>query len=117
MKALKMSMLMVVGGITLAVLAMPSAVAQETHSHQHKSEEVQTASDEMTTAVIRKLDSEYGKITLKHEAIKSLGMPGMTMVFQIEDKTLFDGLSQGDNVRFKVEKKGTAFVIMAIEKI
>ena len=44
-------------------------------------------------------------------------MPGMTMVFQIEDQTLFDGLSQGDNVRFKVEKKGTALVITAIEKM
>lgn len=103
--------------IILAALAMPSAVAQETHSHQHKSEEAQTAVDEMTTATIRKLDLEYGKITLKHEAIKSLGMPGMTMVFQIEDQTLFDGLSQGDNVRFKVEKKGTALVITAIEKM
>jgi Cu/Ag efflux protein CusF len=35
---------------------------------------------------VRKIDAEYGKITLTHEAIKSLAMPGMTMVFQIDDK-------------------------------
>lgn len=112
MKLTKISMVMV-----LAALAMQSAVAQENHAHQHKSEEAQTASDEMTTATIRKLDIEYGKITLKHEAIKSLGMPGMTMVFQIEDKTMLEGLAEGDNVRFKVEKKGTALVITTIEKM
>lgn len=112
MKSVKICMV-----IIISTLAMQSAVAQEAHSHQHKSEEAQTVSNEMTAATIRKLDIEYGKITLKHEAIENLGMPGMTMVFQIEDKTLFDGLNQGDNVRFKVEKKGTVLLITAIEKM
>lgn len=112
MKSIKVCMVMV-----LTALAMQSAVAQEAHSHQHKSEETQTASDEMTVATIRKLDVEYGKITLKHQAIKNLGMPPMTMVFQIEDKALFEGLSQGDNVRFQVEKQGSVLLITAIEKM
>ena len=110
MKLTKISMV-----IVLAALAMQSAAAQETHSHQHKSEEA--ASDEMTTATIRKLDIEYGKITLKHQTIKNLGMPPMTMLFQIEDKTMLEGLAEGDSVRFKVEKKGTALVITTIEKM
>jgi Cu(I)/Ag(I) efflux system protein CusF len=65
---------------------------------------------------VRKIDAEYGKITLTHEAIKSLAMPGMTMVFQIDDKTLFECLAPGDNVKFQVNKIGTKPVITAIEK-
>jgi Cu/Ag efflux protein CusF len=103
--------------LSLAALVSFSAFAQETHSEQHKDIQTQAVSDDMTAATVRKLDLDNGKITLKHEAIKSLGMPGMTMVFQIEDGALFEGLAQGDSVRFKVEKKGTAFIITAIEKM
>jgi Cu(I)/Ag(I) efflux system periplasmic protein CusF len=41
----------------------------------------------------------------------------MTMVFQIEDKALFNGLSEGDMVQFKAEKKGTALVVTSLEKM
>lgn len=65
---------------------------------------------------MRKIDVEYGKITLTHEATKSLAMPGMTMVFQIDDKTLSEGLASGDNVQFQANKIGTKPVVTAIEK-
>lgn len=100
----------------MATTAVP-VIAQEEHAHDAHQAEVTAEASQMTMATIRKLDPDKGKITLKHEAIKNLKMPGMTMVFQIEDKALFSGLSEGDMVQFKAEKKGTALVVTSLEKM
>ena len=55
------------------------------------------------------------KITLKHGEIKNLGMPGMTMVFQVKDPAMLDKVKAGDKVRFKAEKIGGAFIVTQIE--
>lgn len=46
--------------------------------------------NEMTNGVVRKIDLENSKITIKHEEIKNLDMPPMTMVFQVRNKALID---------------------------
>lgn len=66
---------------------------------------------DMTNAEVRKVDKDSKKITLKHEEIKSLEMPGMTMVFQVKDAALLDKTKAGDKVRFKVIKDGNAYVV------
>ena len=74
------------------------------------------ASDgDMTGAEVRKVDKDAKKITLKHEAIKSLDMPGMTMVFQVKDATLLDKAKAGDKVKVKVIKDGSAYVVTDIK--
>ena len=74
------------------------------------------ASDaDMTGAEVRKVDKDAKKITLKHEAIKSLDMPGMTMVFQVKDATLLDKAKAGDKVKVKVIKDGSAYVVSDIK--
>lgn len=103
--------------LSLITFALPPVMAQQEHEHGAHQADAAADTSEMTVATIRKLDAENGKITLKHEAIKNLGMPGMTMVFQVEDKTLFSGLSEGDMVHFKAEKKGTALVVTSLEKM
>ncbi|KKO48345.1 hypothetical protein VT06_12250 [Arsukibacterium sp. MJ3] len=104
--------------VLFAALASCATLAQQAHAEHHQNAETlpAAAAEDMTVATVRKIDVEYGKITLKHEAIKSLAMPGMTMVFQIDDKTLFEGLAPGDNVQFQVKKIGTKLVVTAIEK-
>ncbi|CDS53415.1 putative exported protein [Polaromonas sp. CG9_12] len=39
-------------------------------------------SAKLTSGEVRKIDTEQGKLTIKHEAIENLQMPGMTMVFK-----------------------------------
>ena len=74
-----------------------------------------TASDaDMTSAEVRKVDKDAKKITLKHEAIKNLDMPGMTMVFQVKDAALLDKAKAGDKVKFKAIKDGNAYVVTDI---
>ena len=69
----------------------------------------------MTNAEVRKVDKDAKKITLKHEAIKNLDMPGMTMVFQVKDATLLDKTKAGDKVKFKAIQEGSAYVVTEIK--
>ena len=73
------------------------------------------ADADMTNAEVRKVDKDAKKITLKHEAIKSLDMPGMTMVFQVRDPALLDKAQAGDKVRVKIIQEGNAYVVTAIQ--
>lgn len=70
---------------------------------------------DLTDAEVRKIDKPAGKITLKHAEIKNLDMPGMTMVFQVNDPALLDKVKAGDKVKFSAEKTGGAYVVTAIE--
>jgi Cu/Ag efflux protein CusF len=73
------------------------------------------ATKNMTNAEVRKIDKEAGKITLKHEDIKNLDMPGMTMVFHVTDKALLDKLQVGDKVKFIADKQQGKFVVTDIQ--
>ncbi|MES2886904.1 MAG: copper-binding protein [Pseudomonadota bacterium] len=66
---------------------------------------------------VRKVDANTRKITLKHGEIKHLGMPGMTMVFQVKDPTLLDKVKPGDKVRFTAEKINGAFTVTTLEAV
>lgn len=69
----------------------------------------------MTNAEVRKVDKDSKKITLKHEAIKSLDMPGMTMVFQVKDAGLLEKAQAGDKVQVRIIKDGSAYVVTDIQ--
>lgn len=72
---------------------------------------------EMTDGVIRKIDRENRKITIRHGEIKNLDMPPMTMVFQVKDPVMLDTVKAGDNVKFRAEKTAGFFVITDIQQI
>jgi Cu(I)/Ag(I) efflux system periplasmic protein CusF len=70
------------------------------------------AAADMTDAVVRKIDKDQGKLTLKHGPIKNLDMPGMTMVFSVRDKAALDTLKPGDKVKFTaLDDKGKLTVV------
>ncbi len=73
------------------------------------------AAAETTEGEVRKIDKPARKITLKHGEIKHLEMPGMTMVFQVQDTALLDKVQPGDKVRFTAAKTGGAYVVTSIE--
>jgi Cu(I)/Ag(I) efflux system protein CusF len=70
---------------------------------------------EMTSAEVRKIDKDAGRITLKHDEIKSLDMPSMTMVFVVTDKALLNKVQVGDKIKFNADKQQGKFVVTAIE--
>lgn len=70
---------------------------------------------ELTAGEVRKVDTEQGKITLKHEAIKSLDMPPMTMVFRAEKPELLKDLKPGDKIRFAAQSVAGGIVVTEIQ--
>ena len=71
----------------------------------------------MADGEVRKVDKETKKITLKHGVIKSLDMPGMTMVFGVKDAAMLDGLKAGDKIKFKAEQVGSAITVTEIQPV
>lgn len=69
----------------------------------------------MSEGEIKKVDKEAGKLTIKHGELKNLGMPGMTMVFKVQDPAMLDKVKQGDKIRFVADKVGGALTVTAIE--
>lgn len=67
--------------------------------------------NEMADGVVRKIDKENSKITIKHEEIKSLDMPPMTMVFQVRNTALLDKVKVGEAVKFTVVQDGGKLVV------
>ena len=70
----------------------------------------------MTTGEVRKIDTEQGKITIKHGPIANLEMPPMTMVFGVQDAQMLEGMARGDKVNFYVVDEGGKMVIEELEK-
>ena len=67
-------------------------------------------------AVVRRIDTATGKISLKHGEIKNLDMPPMSMVFQVPDTSQLSGLKVGDAVRFTADQINGAYTVIRIER-
>jgi len=68
------------------------------------------------TGEVKKVKPKSGKITIKHGEIPNLEMPGMTMVFRVEEGTDISQFKKGDDVQFTVIEKDGKMVIVTIEK-
>ena len=103
--------------ISIAVMTPMAVLADDSH-HKPSTTAVGTAAStatDMTDAEVRKIDMETGKLTLKHAEIKSLDMPGMTMVFVVRDKAMLDKLKAGDKVKFKAINDAGKFTVTEIQ--
>ena len=61
------------------------------------------------------MDKEAGKLTIKHGPIKNLDMPGMTMVFRVQDASWLDKVKPGDNIRFHADMVNGALTVTELE--
>lgn len=73
------------------------------------------AAPEWVRGEITKLAPEKAQVTLKHEAIKSIGMDAMTMPYKMDDAAKLKGFKVGDAVRFTVKMKGDQMLVEALE--
>lgn len=103
--------------LTLSALAMGLVLPMAGHAQVSPSPDqvAAPASDSMTDGEVKKVDPDNGKITLKHGEIKSLDMPGMTMVFTVRDKGQLTNLKPGDKVQFVVVQEGGKMVVTNIQ--
>ena len=110
--------------LTAATALSSVAFAEAAKGHDHHkaadgatsaTKAMPTVDADMTNAEVRKVDKDAKKITLKHEAIKSLDMPSMTMVFQVKDAALLDKAQAGDKVKVKIIQEGNAYVVTEMQ--
>ncbi|MDH4396184.1 MAG: copper-binding protein [Limnobacter sp.] len=74
------------------------------------------AAQEMAEAEVRKINTDTGKIMLKHGPIKSLDMPPMTMVFTVKNPALINDVKVGDKIMFNVVSENGNYVVTDIQK-
>jgi Cu/Ag efflux protein CusF len=99
------------GAVGAAAFLAP-AMAQSAHGHDHMAA-VRSASAQAATGQgeVRKIDTENRKVTLKHEASKALGMPAMTMVYQVGGPAVLGNVKVGDKVLFQAATAGGKMTI------
>jgi Cu/Ag efflux protein CusF len=71
----------------------------------------------MSDGVVRKIDADNAKLTLRHGPITNLDMPGMTMVFKAKSPELLQGLQVGDTVKFRAEEIDGVYTVTAIQAV
>ena len=104
--------------LALSGLCVLPAFAQATsHTNAEPARPAATQpADALTDGEVRKVDKDSGKITIRHGAIPNLDMPPMTMVFQVSDRALLDGVKAGDQIRFAAEKPGGVYTVTLVQR-
>lgn len=76
---------------------------------------VLVAAADLARGEVKKIDKATQKITLKHGDIKSLDMPGMTMVFKVADAQLLEKVKVGDKVQFSAIERDGALIVTTLQ--
>ena len=67
------------------------------------------------TGVVKGVNADKGVVMLKHDAIKSLKWPAMTMEFGVRDKKLLGGLKPDQKITFELVQEKSGYVITSIK--
>jgi|FEC22Drversion2_1045045.scaffolds.fasta_scaffold01994_7 Cu/Ag efflux protein CusF len=57
-----------------------------------------------TRGEVTKIDPQQKKLTIRHEEIRNLDMPPMTMVFVVAEDAMLDRVSVGQQIEFIAER-------------
>jgi Cu(I)/Ag(I) efflux system periplasmic protein CusF len=68
-----------------------------------------------TTGLVTKVDADRGKVTIKHEPVKSLNWPSMTMAFTIKDKAMLEKMPKDKKVDFEFVQEGREYVVTSVK--
>jgi Cu(I)/Ag(I) efflux system periplasmic protein CusF len=103
---------------TSCLIAMPFGVqAASSHDSNHGGMQMASAdaAAQMSDGEVRKIDKDAKKITIKHGDLKNLGMPPMTMVFQVKDPAMLEQVKAGDKISFVADKIGGQLTVTKLE--
>lgn len=87
--------------IFLAILSIAAASVYANDAHHQAADNQKSYSAKGEVVAI---DSALSKVKLRHDAVPELKWPGMTMFFNVADKTLLDTVKTGDQVEFEFVK-------------
>src|ERR671914_2021441 len=98
------------GAAPIAIAQMKDVDMKGMKSDKNAAGEVQKGN-----GVVTNVDRAVGKVTLKHDPIKSLNWPTMTMAFAVKDKALLEKVAKDKKVEFEFVQQGQQFVITSIK--
>ncbi|WP_373788906.1 copper-binding protein [Delftia acidovorans] len=108
--------------LALAAALVPAWAGAQATAHDHAAHGAQSAetapaavSQDLSEGEVTRWDARTSKVTLRHGELKNLGMPPMTMVFQLRVAAPEPALKAGDKVRFRAEQDQGAFVVTQLE--
>ncbi|KLO58463.1 hypothetical protein AA671_16815 [Delftia tsuruhatensis] len=108
--------------LALAAALIPAWACAQATAHDHAAHGAQSAetapaaaSQDLSEGEVTRWDARTSKVTLRHGELKNLGMPPMTMVFQLRVAAPEPALKAGDKVRFRAEQDQGAFVVTQLE--
>ncbi len=108
--------------LALSAALIPAWAGAQATAHDHAAHGAQSAetapaavSQDLSEGEVTRWDARTSKVTLRHGELKNLGMPPMTMVFQLRVAAPEPALKAGDKVRFRAEQDQGAFVVTQLE--
>ena len=104
--------------------AAPAQAAQGHDAHHGHGAPATAAATEAAAAPsapsegeVKRLDKAGKRVTIAHGPLANLGMPPMTMAFEVEDAAVVDALKVGDRIRFIAGKDGRRYTARDIEVV
>ncbi len=88
--------------MTLAVALFASAAHAESHMAAMPMDH--SADMAMSSGTITKVDTQWNRLTIDHGPLENLEMEGMTMVFEVTDPAMLEGLSEGQQISFVADR-------------
>lgn len=70
---------------------------------------------ELTVGMVKKIDEKLMKVTIKHEELKNLDMPSMTMVFAIADAAILAKLKVGSQIKFLADRVNGRLTVTEVQ--
>jgi Cu(I)/Ag(I) efflux system periplasmic protein CusF len=113
---MKMRNAMLILSVSAAALPFAAQAANADHEAHHAAPAADAAAAPLSSGEVRKVDPDTKKITIRHGPLENLGMPPMTMVFQVSDPALLAAVKAGDKVLFTAENRGGALVVTRMER-
>lgn len=102
---------LVAAAAAFAWFSLPSAPPPAVEGHAGHAGDPAALAD----GVVVSVDSAASMVTIRHGPLVSLGMPPMTMGFQVADPALLERFKPGDRVRFHADAIGGTFTATNIE--
>jgi Cu(I)/Ag(I) efflux system periplasmic protein CusF len=121
MKRTMLKALGVTAALCIGTVAVPAA-AQHSMGHGSGQMDHKKMGDAAMSATdsydgeVRRVDKAAGKVTLRHGEIKQHDMPPMTMVFEVSEKAMLEGVKPGDKVKFKLVNEGGKMIVSELKQ-
>lgn len=101
--------------LALAVAPLSGVLAQGAAQGENMPGVKVVPAKHVTDGTVRKVSLEAGRLTIQHGDIRHLGLPPMTTVFPLKDRSVLDKIQVGDKVKFIVEREAGRLVVVDIK--